>query len=97
MNFYPYFLTRRADADLNDILRHIDYIASLGGIHVLGLGSDFDGIEVPPKGLEDASKMGNLIGLLLSNGYKEDDVKGIMGMNLWRILKDGERIRKQNA
>lgn len=96
VNFYPYFLTRREDAQISDIIRHIDYIASLGGIDVLGLGSDFDGIEVQPEGLKDASQMGNLIDALLKSNYTEDQVKGIAGMNFWWLLKNAEVVREQN-
>jgi len=93
INFYPHFLVNGGEASLEDILRHIEYIASLGGIGVLGLGSDFDGIEVQPKGLEHAGKMQNLIEMLLKNGYKEEDVRAIAGMNFWNLLKKAEAVR----
>jgi len=92
INFYPHFLKDGGeDTSVEDVIRHIDYIAELGGIGVLGLGSDFDGIEVQPKGLENASGMKNIAPALLKRGYSENDIESIMGMNLWRKLKKAEK------
>lgn len=94
MNFYPRFLRKEGDTDISDVIRHVDAIADMGGIGVLGFGSDFDGIEIQPKGLENASRFPDLIDALLRHGYSEDDVKNMAGLNFWRILKRGEEIRK---
>lgn len=95
VNFYPHFLSDGGEnTTIDDVIRHIDYIAARGGIHVIGLGSDFDGIEVQPKGLENASKMKDIADALLKHGYSEKDTEGIMGMNLWNLLKKGESVRK---
>lgn len=91
INFYPYFLKDSAEnTDVEDVFRHIDYIAQMGGINVIGLGSDFDGIEVQPRGLENASGMGRIIDCLRAHGYPETDIESIMGMNLWRKLKKAQ-------
>ncbi|WP_431214122.1 membrane dipeptidase [Puia sp. P3] len=37
------------------LMDHIDYIVKLAGIDHVGLGSDFDGIESPPRGLDDVT------------------------------------------
>ena len=92
MNFYPNFLVKGGENTcLDDVIRHIDYIAEMGGIGVLGLGSDFDGIEKQPKGLEDASKMKDIAEALAKRGYKQDEIDAIMGLNLWRKLKKAEK------
>ena len=91
INFYPYFLKNGGeDTSVEDVIRHIDHIADMGGIGVLGLGSDFDGIEVQPKGMEDARCMKNIASELLKRGYSQADTESIMGMNLWRKLKKAE-------
>ena len=52
INIYPNFLENNPDeADINSVISHIDYVLSLGGEDHIGLGSDFDGIDVTPKGI----------------------------------------------
>ena len=94
INFYPHFLKDGGeDTSVEDVIRHIDYIAGRGGIHVIGLGSDYDGIEVQPKGMETAACMYTIAEALSKHGYADQHVEGIMGMNLWRLLKKGDAIR----
>lgn len=94
INFYPHFLKDGGeDTSVEDVIRHIDYIAEKGGVHVIGLGSDFDGIEVQPKGMETAACMYTIADSLKKHGYSDENVEGIMGMNLWRLLKKGDKIR----
>lgn len=57
LNFYPPFVNGQDDCSLDDLCRHAEHILSLGGEHVLALGSDFDGASMPSaireiKGLE---------------------------------------------
>ena len=91
INFYPYFVNKTDSCTIDDLIRHIDAIADMGGIDVLGLGSDFDGIECQPKDLENAAKFPNLVNALLRHGYTEEQTAGIAGKNLWRILKYAEK------
>ncbi|KMQ03631.1 diguanylate cyclase [Bacillus cereus] len=44
VTFVPQFLTSERQANITDIVRHIEYICSLGGEKNIGFGSDFDGI-----------------------------------------------------
>jgi membrane dipeptidase len=60
----------------------------IGGIEHVGIGSDFDGDDVLPRGLEDVSKMPNLVAALLKRGYKESDIRKIMGENVMRVLRE---------
>ena len=93
INFYSNFLARGREAVLEDVFRHIDYIAQMGGIDVLGFGSDFDGIELWPEGLAHPADYPNLISLLRSHGYAEGDIAAIAGGNLWRVLKKADTLR----
>lgn len=93
INFYPYFLNKDGKAGIDDVLRHMDAIAEMGGEKIMGFGSDFDGIEVQPEGLENASKFPDLIDAMLCHGYSEEQVKDIAGMNFWRLLKRAEAVR----
>lgn len=94
INFYPHFLKDGGeDTSVEDVIRHIDYIAEKGGVHIIGLGSDFDGIEVQPRGMETAACMYTIADSLKKHGYSDENIEGIMGMNLWRLLKKGDKIR----
>jgi membrane dipeptidase len=86
--FYPPFLTTAPTADINTVIAHIDYIGNLVGIDHIAIGSDFDGIEVTPVGLEDVSKMPALTLELLRRGYSVSDVKKILGENYLRVFEE---------
>jgi len=79
-----------ANAPLETVLKHIDYLVNKVGIDHVAIGSDFDGIESPPQGLEDVSKYPTLTKALLQKGYTEKDVSKIMGLNFLRILQENE-------
>lgn len=68
------------------IADHIDHVVDLVGPDHVGLGSDFDGIEVVPEGMEDVSYMPVLFDELRSRGYSERDLEKIAGANFFRIL-----------
>jgi membrane dipeptidase len=85
--FYPSFLTSSATATLDDVIRHIDYIKNLVGVDYIALGSDFDGIERWPVGLEDVTKFPSVTAALLQRGYSRDDVRKILGGNFMRVFR----------
>jgi len=70
-----------------EVVDHIDHVVKLAGVNHVGLGSDFDGIDVAPEGLESVDKMPVITRELLERGYKEDDIRLILGGNFLRILK----------
>ena len=53
----------------------------------VGLGSDFDGIEVTPAGMEDAGHFYKIFDELRERGYTETDLEKIAGGNFLRILE----------
>jgi membrane dipeptidase len=85
--FYPYFLNGSSNASLNDVINHINYIVNLVGVDYVGIGSDFDGIEVWPGDLQDVSYFPRLTGALLNEGYTEEEIAKIMGGNFLRIFR----------
>ena len=87
VTFVPQFLTGSGQAKLTDILKHIDHIASLGGIHQIGLGSDFDGIDTTPENLSNFGEYPLLINELLKH-YKEEEVEGFLFNNFYRALPE---------
>lgn len=69
------------------IVDHIDHIVDLVGVDHVGIGSDFDGIEVTPEGLEDISMMPKVFDELHSRGYSESDIEKIAGLNFFRCMQ----------
>lgn len=80
-----------ANTPMSVLLDHINYLVSKVGVDHVALGSDFDGVDSTPQGLEDVSKFPNLTKALLERGYSNDEVAKIMGLNFLRILKENEQ------
>ena len=53
----------------------------------IGIGSDFDGILVPPEGLEDVSMMGKIFDEMRRRGYSETEVSKVAGANLLAVMR----------
>ena len=85
----------KPEVTLDDLVAHIDHVVALVGADHVGLGSDFDGVEALPTGLEDVSKLPNLVRRLLEKGYAEADVEKILGGNLLRVWTEVERIGRE--
>jgi membrane dipeptidase len=76
---------------VHNVVDHIEHIINVAGIDHVGLGSDFDGINVVPRQLEDVSCYPNITQELLNRGYKEADILKILGGNLLRAFRAAER------
>lgn len=72
---------------LSMLLDHLDYIVAMIGVDHVAIGSDFDGVESTPQGLDDVSDFPNLTRALLERGYSQEDVRKIMGENLIRVYE----------
>jgi membrane dipeptidase len=80
--------------DWTRIIDHIDHAVKVAGIDHVGLGSDFDGANMP-FGMEDATKLPKITEALLRKGYSEGDVKKILGENTLRLMEDAERVSRE--
>ncbi len=78
---------REGGASIDDILRHIEHMLSLGGRETVGFGADFDGVDDLPNGVGGVEDMGKIADALLHNNYDEGLVRQIMFGNLHRALK----------
>lgn len=74
------------------IADHIDHVVSLVGVDHVGIGSDYDGIEITPDGMEDVSMMPKLFDELRTRGYSEEDLTKIAGGNFFRVLEQAAQI-----
>jgi membrane dipeptidase len=80
--------------EFTKIIEHIDHAVKVAGIDHVGLGSDFDGANMP-YGMEDATKLPYITEALLQKGYSEGDVKKILGENTLRLMSDVERVSRE--
>ena len=94
-------LTREAVAagklpkvDYTKIIEHIDHAVKLVGADHVGLGSDFDGANMPYV-MEDASMLPKITEALLQKGYSEGDIRKILGENTLRVMSEAERVSKE--
>jgi len=88
VNFCRDFLCENGKASINDVVRHICHIAEVAGVDTVAFGSDYDGIPVPPEGLEDASKFQMLVERLIKVGFSEDELHKICHGNFARVLNN---------
>jgi len=72
---------------LSMLIKHIDYMIKLMGIDHVGIGSDFDGAESYPLGLDSVTDYYKITAELLKIGYSKKDVEKILGGNFIRVLK----------
>jgi membrane dipeptidase len=79
-------------ATVSDAADHIDHIRKVAGIDHIGIGGDFDGISQVVQGLEDVSTYPSLTAELLRRGYKEDEIKKILGQNVLRVMRAAEKV-----
>lgn len=83
------------NATLDQVVKHIMHIGNLIGFDHVGIGTDFDGIEAVPEGLEDVSKYPNVIAELLRQGVSDADAAKIAGLNVIRVWKDVDAVAAQ--
>lgn len=95
INFYPVFLEDGFDEEhmfeatrpsYTRIVDHIDYVVRLVGIDHVGIGSDFDGIDVTPEGMENVSMMPKLFAEMRLRGYSQEDIEKVASRNFFNVL-----------
>ena len=106
INYGSYFLhedfQNRPEGDTTNITTvqmvadHIDHVVKIAGIDHVGFGSDFDGVGALPIGLEDASKMPNLIAELIRRGYSDEEIAKVCYKNTFRVWRAVEEYANQN-
>jgi membrane dipeptidase len=76
------------------VVDHIDHAVKLIGADHVGLGSDFDGANMP-DGLEDCSKLPKLTEAMVRKGYSDTDIRKILGENTLRVMEQAEQVSKE--
>lgn len=72
------------------VIEHIEYVIKLVGVDYVGIGSDFDGIVLPPQQLDDVTSYPLITKALIEKGYSKKDINKILGGNILRVLKANE-------
>jgi membrane dipeptidase len=75
---------------LSMLIDHIEYIINLVGVDYVGLGSDFDGINLRPQQLDDVTSYPLITKALVEKGYSKKDISKILGANFLRVLQANE-------
>lgn len=79
-----------------DVCDHIDHVKKIAGIDYIGLGSDFDGIPIVPRQLEDVSTYPVITQELLNRGYSAAEIHKIMSGNILRVMRAAEAKAKSS-
>ena len=81
--------------NIHDVVDHIEHIIKVAGIDHVGIGSDFDGIDSTPEGLEDVSKYPFITQELLNRGYKPEQIRKLLGENFLRVFRAVEKVAEK--
>jgi membrane dipeptidase len=84
---------------LSRLLDHFEHAVKVAGVDHVGLGSDFDGADdLFPEGMEDISRIPNLVRGLMERGFSDEDILKILGGNTLRVMREVEEVsRKMQA
>jgi membrane dipeptidase len=81
------YARRLPPVNVSRIVDHIDHILKLAGVNHVGIGSDFDGVQITTSDLATVAELPNLTRELLRRGYSENDVNKILGGNMLRAME----------
>jgi membrane dipeptidase len=95
VTFVPSFLTEGQEATIADVADHIDHVANLAGVDHVGIGSDFDGIDSTPVGLEDVSTFPALFAELSRRGWNDEELRKLAGENVLRVMREAEAVARR--
>ena len=82
----------RPRATLSQVADHIEHVRDVAGADHVGIGSDFDGIDTVPIGLEDVSKFPDLFAELVRRGWGDADLAKVAGRNFLRVFRQAEAV-----
>ncbi len=77
-------------ATVGDVVAHCEHVREVAGIEHVGLGGDYDGVDLQPEGLEDVSGYPRLLAALAERGWSDTELAAIAGGNTLRVLGEAE-------
>lgn len=104
VNFYNAFIAGN-EATIYDAMKHINHIREVAGVDHVGIGGDYDGVNLTPVGLEDVSKYPQLFDLLANpdenydtfTPWTADELKKLAGENILRVMRAVEQVSRDMA
>jgi membrane dipeptidase len=81
-------------ATLADVVAHVEHVREVAGIDHVGLGGDYDGVEVLPVGLEDVSTYPALLAALAERGWSSGDLARLTCRNTLRVMHEVESVAR---
>jgi membrane dipeptidase len=90
------FAARIGRAPFNSLVDHFDHVIKLAGIDHVGIGTDFDGIPVPPEGIDSAADLPKITAALMARGYSAQDMHKLLGGNLLRVFREVQAAADHN-
>ncbi|MGQ0532973.1 MAG: dipeptidase [Caulobacteraceae bacterium] len=82
----------RTRVDVSDVADHIEHVARLAGRDHVGIGSDFDGVNFLPEGLDGVDDYPAIFVELMRRGWSDVDLAKLAGGNLLRALRQAEQV-----
>jgi len=79
-------------ATVKDVADHIDHVVKIAGATHVGIGADLDGITSTPEGLDSVAAYPTLFAELIRRGYTDDQLKGLAGLNVLRVMRKAEAV-----
>jgi membrane dipeptidase len=112
INFYKAFVTGDEECTVDTVAEHVLHVAKVAGWkytpHIprgvladiyrhVGIGSDFDGIDMKCAGLEDSSMYPNLVAAVLRMAPEttDEEISGFLGQNVLRVWEKAEAVKDQ--
>ena len=80
---------------LSELIDHFDHMIKIAGVEHVGIGSDFDGVECLPQGIDGVQDLPKITAELLRRGYSAEELHKVLGGNLLRVLGEVERVSRQ--
>ena len=87
INFMNEFLGKSKISRIEDMITHIKHIKNVGGIEVISLGSDFDGIQNKVE-IKDSSQFYKLHDALEKEKFTSNEIEKILYKNVERLFKE---------
>lgn len=87
INFCPTFINNAGISTIEMIVEHMLHIINKGGIDVMAIGTDFDGIKGPLE-IKDISKMYLLEDALIKSGLNQNQIEKIWQKNAKRVIRE---------
>ena len=84
-------------ASIDDVVAHCEHVREVAGGDHIGLGGDYDGVDVLPVGLEDVSGYPRLLAALADRGWSDADLAALTSGNVLRVLGEAERCSREIA